>query len=430
MSRDDSGAGCGSFDSKEWKAVIVSAEKAEESKSGKGLTLLKIEPDFFFRGGGGQPGDSGKISWKSGGMSFEAEVAGFEGEAVIVKKSGELKEGLEVSCSVNWERRESLLRAHTGEHILFGRLKELVPSIELDKIMLGEEESSVFFSGDEEDGSGGKNLSKGGCAVSAETVLEAEKRANEMIARNLPVSAHIVPKSEVLKKYPKARIKEEKIDGEEARVVDLGGEDFSACCGLHAKSTGEVGKIIVTAVRSAGSGKTEMRFRVAGRAEEALFSHSRELRMTAWSLGIEPEKVCRTSRNLKDEAEKLRDSVRSLSRGAQGSIEEEKAGNITFCHAVFSGLDRSELMKKADALIKKENRIACLIDGQSGEDFFVVLMSSPSAKHDIQGIFRRAASELGGRGGGRDNVAMGSFPKGAEADRIIDCFRKGLDDGK
>jgi alanyl-tRNA synthetase len=201
-----------------------------------------LEATAFYPEGGGQPSDRGTLD----GVPV-LDVQDREGE-VLHLLAGPLQapEGAEVRGEVDAARRADFRAQHTGQHILSAALQAAAGARTVSA-NLGEELTSVEV-----------DLP----ALGAEAVAAAEEQANRIVCRNLPVLLHWVRPGEearfALRKPPPA-------GRERLRIVEIPGVDASACGGLHAASTGEVGLI-----RYAGQekirGRVRLLWKIGGRA--------------------------------------------------------------------------------------------------------------------------------------------------------------------
>ena len=129
-------------------------------------------------------------------------------------------------------------RAHTGEHIFFRSLSKVMPEVSLDKISIKEEKNALYikYSGE----------------LSWEKLLEAERLTNNIILENRKVIVHNSKKEEVVTKFPDIRIKLDRIQTEEVRIVEVENYDFAACSGDHVNSTKEIDFFLLTKVNKIG----------------------------------------------------------------------------------------------------------------------------------------------------------------------------------
>ena len=143
------------------------------------------------------------------------------------------------------ERKNYDPRMHTAEHILnqtmvrmFNRGRSFSAHIEKKK-------SKCDYHFD-------RNLTE-------EEISEIEKRVNEVIQKDLPVTEEFLPRSEAEKYFDLSKLPESA--GEKIRIIHVGDYDACPCIGDHVKSTAEIGafKIIST---SFNDGVLRIRFKL------------------------------------------------------------------------------------------------------------------------------------------------------------------------
>lgn len=217
---------------KKWDAKIVSV------KDDKYVILDKTA---FYPKGGGQPWDEGFI--RKNGDEFKVVYTGkFSGEiSHEIDKPG-LKEGDEVTCEIDWERRYTFMRHHTACHlisnILYKRTDAKITGnqIELDK-------SRMDFSMTD---------------YSPEKLHDFVEEANGIIGKDLPVSVDYMTRDEVMEKPELARLAiglPKNIT--EFRIVRIGDIDEQVDGGTHVNHLGEIGTIEM--IKTVNKGKNNRR---------------------------------------------------------------------------------------------------------------------------------------------------------------------------
>ncbi|MFX0037596.1 MAG: alanine--tRNA ligase-related protein [Candidatus Hermodarchaeota archaeon] len=220
---------------KSWNAKVVSV------KDDKYIVLDKTA---FYPVGGGQPFDTGLLT--KNGEEFKVLYVGkFSGKiSHEVDKPG-LKEGDELSCELDWERRYTFMRYHTASHlisnILYRRANAKITGnqIELDK-------TRMDFSMQD---------------YSPEKLRDFVEEANKIIEQDLPITIDYMTQEEVLGKPELARLAvglPEKI--KEFRIVRIGDIDEQVDGGTHISHLKEIGKIEVTKTVNKGKSNRRMYF--------------------------------------------------------------------------------------------------------------------------------------------------------------------------
>ncbi|MEK6967772.1 MAG: DHHA1 domain-containing protein [Nanoarchaeota archaeon] len=366
-------------------AELMVEVKSIDEKHGH-LSVV-FDDTIFYPGGGGQPCDTGIIISES-----------FEGEVVLVDENeeiwhkvkpitGHLKVGDKVLLRLNVPRRASLLRMHTGEHIFFKSLQYIIPDARLDKINLSEDESKLFIIAEK---------------LSWKEIFEAETLANKIISEGREITETEYDKEDVLK-IEGLRIKPERIPGNKVRVIRVDDFDLSACRGVHAHNTGIVGNILITGFSKTGKG-AELRFKT--NISQELFSYAALLRESASILGTNVSQVPEFIRKLQQEVSghkiKFREAAGKL---ALHATSEEINGKF-FVWNITESLDNKQLSEAALKLCK-ERCVVLLVN--RGEANNAIISTSADSGIDASKTLLHALNEFGGKGGGRERLAAGSF---------------------
>ena len=128
-----------------------------------------------------------------------------------------------VDCAIDWARRFDHMQQHTGQHLLSAVFEELF-GLKTVSFHLGAESSTIDVEG---------------APVEPRTILEVERRANEIVYENRPVSVQFQHAAEV-QGLRKASGREGDL-----RIVSIADLDRSACGGTHVRSTGEIGAVLL-----------------------------------------------------------------------------------------------------------------------------------------------------------------------------------------
>lgn len=217
---------------KSWNAKVVSVTDNK---------YIILDNTAFYPKGGGQPWDEGFITRND--EKFKVVYVGkFSGKiSHEVDKPG-LKEGDEVSCEIDWQRRYAFMRMHTASHlisnILYNRANAKITGnqIEMDK-------TRMDFSMQD---------------YSPEKLRDFVEEANKIIQQNLPITIDYKSREEVMGKPELARLAmglPEKI--KEYRIVRIGDIDEQVDGGTHIKSLKEIGEIEV--IKTVNKGKDNRR---------------------------------------------------------------------------------------------------------------------------------------------------------------------------
>ena len=195
---------------------------------------VQLDKTVFYPMGGGQPGDTGTLSW-DGGEAVIADTRYGDGGAIlhIVEEGASLPaEGTTVTATLDWDRRYLHMRMHTALHLLGSVLKYGVTGGNISAA-----KSRLDF--DMED------------TVDKEQVT-ADLRA--LVAADHPVSCRWISDEELDAQPELVRtmsVQPPKGAGK-VRLLEIEGIDLQPCGGTHLKSTAEVGDVRVGKVEKKG----------------------------------------------------------------------------------------------------------------------------------------------------------------------------------
>lgn len=195
---------------------------------------IELDRTVFYAMGGGQPGDTGTISW-DGGSATVIDTRYGDGGAIrhLVEAGTAMPEpGTAVKASIDWERRYLHMRMHTGLHLLGSVLKYGVTGGNISAA-----KSRLDF--DMED------------TIDKEQV-NADLQA--LVAADHPVLSRWITDEELAAQPDLVRtmsVQPPKNAGK-VRLLEIDGIDLQPCGGTHLKSTGEVGQVRLGKVEKKG----------------------------------------------------------------------------------------------------------------------------------------------------------------------------------
>ena len=196
--------------------------------------------------GGGQPGDTGTITWGTGSCRITDTFRSKEtGEVIHALDAPAPAVGTAVTVTVDWDRRHLLMRTHTALHALSG--------------IIFTEFGAKVTGGNMEPGIARMDFELE--SMSREFGREIETKLNDALARDAEVHVRFVPRAEALADPSLARLKVDLIpaDVDPIRVIEITGIDTQMDGGTHVARTGEVGHVRVVKTGSKGKGNKRMR---------------------------------------------------------------------------------------------------------------------------------------------------------------------------
>ncbi len=222
---------------KEFKAEVTKAKEADG--------YVCLDQTLFYKEGGGQPADYGRLSWDGG----KAQVTDVQKEHGEIRHyiEGDIPEAdTEVHGRIDWDRRYKHMRMHTAQHIVSWVVLNMYDASTAGN-QIHEDYSRIDFEPAD---------------FSDEEVEKIEKAANALIEKELEVEKKEMDRELVEERVQEGRtnldIIPEGIDP--LRVVIVGAEDLCPCGGTHVDNLKEIGKIRIKNRKSKGSDVERLEF--------------------------------------------------------------------------------------------------------------------------------------------------------------------------
>ena len=343
-----------------------------------------LDQTAFYPTSGGQPHDLGTLAGaRITDVIDEGERIAHLLDSPVAGESGAVK------GAVAWERRFDHMQQHTGQHLLSAVLEEL----------FGYHTVSVHFGRDY------SSLDLDVASVSAERIVEAETRANAIVAENRAVTTSFEDASEA------TGLRKESGRTGILRIVSIAGLDRSACGGTHVRATGEIGAILVRKVeRVRKSARLEFvcGLRAVRRARADFESLTRIAGALSASLDDAPALVAAQGEQLRAAENDRRRMERELAGYRAKALYDAAPADARNLHVVRQdAASMDELRTLAQATIALPRAV---LVGTIGEPPSLLLATAEDTGLDAGRLLREGVTRVGGRGGGSSRIAQGSVP--------------------
>jgi len=338
-----------------------------------------LDRTAFYPASGGQPYDTGILNG--------AQVVDVidEGDRIAHRLDRPMVLG-PAEAAIDWDRRFDHMQQHTGQHLLSAVFSELY-GFQTLSFHMGSDVSTIEL------------------GTPAGNVVEAERRANELVAANLPViiSYEDAQDAEGLRKASQR--------SGALRIVSIDGLDRSACGGTHLRSTGEIGAILIRKLDKV-RGNLRLEFVCGLRAVACARTDYETLGAIARSFSCAPEEAPRIAAASAEKLQEL-DKVRRKMAAELAQYEGQALHSSTVPDA--PGIRR--VIRRAP--ITEETRTLAQAFCAAGKAVFlqisddppsVLLAASKDSGCNCGDIIKKAITEAGGRGGGSPQSAQGSVP--------------------
>ena len=377
-----------------------------------GGTYVVLDKTCLYPEGGGQPTDQGWLV--SGGAKFDVVDVQKIGKVIVhkLKTPATFQEGSIVHGIVDWDRRYSLMKAHTVTHLINGAARRV----------LGEH---VWQSGTQ------KSLETSRLDIShyrrltPEEIHQIETLANQAIAANMKVETTWYPRNEAESRYGFRLYQGGAVPGKDIRVVKTGDWDVEACAGTHLGHTGEVGFVKIVYTERVQDGVERLGYAVGLKAlkavqdqESLLWKVSEVLTAPTDKLDKTAEKVVKELKEANVEKRKLiKELAAKESVVGQADVSEaavEIAGISIVKRDFGEEVDVDRMLRTATEITKKNEAIVTLFYGSDSKSCKLMVMAGETAVQkgvNAGLIVKEAAPIFGGGGGGRPSFAQGGGTK-------------------
>ena len=384
----------------------------------------------FYAEGGGQLADAGQITAGGGGAGDGARVEITDVQrpvpGLIVHRgrvtSGELAVGAPVYLEIDVERRRAISRSHTATHLVHRAFRGALGE---SAAQAGSENSPGRFRFD---------FTAAG-AVPPSVLADSEDEVNQVLITDADVRAFHTSIDEARAMGALALFGEKY--GDRVRVVEVGDYSRELCGGTHVERSGQLGLVKILGESSIGSGVRRVEalvgmdaFRFLARENVLVSQLTEQLKTPREEL---PERIAGLVSRLRDAERDLQrlQSSQLLGAGSELASGAEDVGGAAFVgHQVPDGTAADGIRKLAVDLrgrLPAERPGVVVVAGiPADRPTVVVAVNDAGRKAGLAAgaLVLPAARVLGGRGGGKDDIAQGGgapLGDGAQA-AILQAF--------
>ena len=401
--------------------ALITPEGRVDSVTGAGEFEVVLDTTPFYAERGGEVGDTGTM--KVNGLTLSVINTVPHGKITVhtvkLDTAGTVSVGDEVMCFADDERRASIRRNHTATHLLHEALGRVLGR---HVRQAGSLVTPHFLRFDFTHHS----------AVTDAEIAEAERIINTEILANIEVNISEHSKEEAQSLGAKALFDEKY--GDVVRVVDVPGFSMELCGGLHVSRTGDIGSFKILREESIGSG-TRRILATTGMNVVVLLQKLFELRnsMTAL-LSTDEEGLNDKARALVDELKTLKSQVqaaklRELLENSERFLEREEVGGVLLQVGRFPDIQANMLRDIGDKARARPEPNVVILASLSTEDNScqLVVMADDKAVNmgvNAGALVKEACAILGGKGGGRKNLAQGGGREGSKLEEALTRIRE------
>jgi alanyl-tRNA synthetase len=408
-------------------AILKNGVCVTELHAGEeGIIILNQTP--FYAESGGQVGDTGVLS--ANGITFDVtdtlkklgDVFAHVGKLQV----GAIQIGSALQLQVKPQRRAAIKSNHSATHVLHEALR----------LVLGDHVAQKGSSVDDARLRFDFSHQK---PISDDEMERIEDIANSIVLQNAPVITRLMGQEDAIKSGARALFGEKY--GDEVRVVSMGetsaGKAWSVelCGGVHAARTGDIGLITIMSESGVASGVRRIEAVTGNVARAFLSSERKRLRDLSDVLKVPPSGALEKLNAVLDDRKKFeRELVAARKKLAMGGADASESlpvdiGGIKFIGRVISGVALADLKDIAvEQKQKLGSGIVALIgvdeDGKAG--LVVAITADLVAKYNASQLVKVGADIMGGKGGGKPDLAQAGAADGSKANAALEAIQAAI----
>jgi alanyl-tRNA synthetase len=406
--------------------IVLMVSEDREAVDAPGGTAVDVvtERTPFYAESGGQAGDLGRLIGPEGEMAVAATIKDPTG--IIIHKgtirSGRLRKGDTVTLMVDADAREATALNHTATHILHAELRALLGDhVKQAGSLVSPERLRFDFT----------HFSQ----LDPQMLERLETRVNQRIRANVPARIEEMDAERAFQSGAMALFEEKY--GDRVRVISLAEFSKELCGGTHTSRTGDIGLFKIISEASVAAGVRRIEALTGHAALEVVQSAGRTLQEAGHLLREKPEalpqrirKVLADTRALEREIEQLKGRLTTASVADLGADVLDVGGVGVLVKKVEA--DSPAALRELLDRFKDRVKSGVIVLGSAGAG---KAMLAAGVTPDLTGrfhagnIIKQAAAKVGGKGGGRPDMAQagGSQPENLDQAlaEALEVIRKG-----
>ncbi len=387
-------------------ALLKDGRPVQSADAGDAVIVITNQTPFYAESGG-QVGDTGVLTGNGVRLVVEdtQKFAGqFHGHVGILSEGG-LKVGDVLSGQVDGERRGATILNHSATHLLHAALREVLGThVQQKGSLVAPDRLRFDFSHFQ--------------PISAEELAVIERKVNQQVRANNAAEVHNMGMQEALDFGAMALFGEKY--GEHVRVLKMGDYSTELCGGTHVNRTGDIGLFKITSEGGVSAGVRRIEA-VTGQgaldyvdAEEARLAEAADL--LGGSAADVVEKIRALGQRQKQLERELEAVKAKVAAGATADLSGQavEVAGVKVLAARLEGFDAKALRDAMDRLKQQlGDAVIVLAGAQDGKAALVAgVNGSAMGKVKAGELLSHIAGQIGGKGGGRPDLAQGGGEDG------------------
>ncbi|WMJ68701.1 alanine--tRNA ligase [Stenotrophomonas sp. 24(2023)] len=387
-------------------ALLKDGRPVQAAEAGDAVIVITDRTPFYAESGG-QVGDTGVITGAGVRLAVEdtQKFAGqFHGHVGTLAEGG-LKVGDVLAGQVDGQRRGATILNHSATHLLHAALREVLGThVQQKGSLVAPDRLRFDFSHFQ--------------PITAAELAVIERKVNEQVRANNAAEVHQMGMQEALDFGAMALFGEKY--GENVRVLKMGDYSTELCGGTHVNRTGDIGLFKITSEGGVSAGVRRIEA-VTGQgaldhvdAEEARLAEAAEL--LGGSAADVVEKIRALGLRQKQLERELEAVKAKVAAGATADLSSQavEVAGVKVLAARLEGFDAKALRDAIDRLKQQLGDAVILLAGTQDGKAALVAGVNGSAMGRVKAgeLLSHVASQIGGKGGGRPDLAQGGGEDG------------------
>ncbi|MGE8233059.1 MAG: alanine--tRNA ligase [Stenotrophomonas sp.] len=387
-------------------ALIKDGRSVDAVQAGDEVIVFTAQTPFYAESGG-QVGDTGVLS-ANGVKLAVGDTQKFAGQFhghVGKLEQGALKVGDVLSGAVDAARRSATILNHSATHLLHAALREVLGThVQQKGSLVAPDRLRFDFSHFQ--------------PITAEELAVIERKVNEQVRANNAAEVHNMGMQEALDFGAMALFGEKY--GENVRVLKMGEYSTELCGGTHVSRTGDIGLFKITSEGGVSSGVRRIEAVTGQGALDYVADEEARLHEAAQLLGGSAGDVVDKIRQLGERQKKLERELEALKAKVASGATADLGGSAVDVAGVkvlavrLEGFDAKALRDAMDRLKQQLGDAIIVLAGvQDGKAALVAGVNGAAlGKVKAGELLAHVAAQIGGKGGGRPDMAQGGGEDG------------------
>jgi alanyl-tRNA synthetase len=394
-------------------ALICEGKSVESLEPGQtGQVVLEATP--FYAESGGQVGDTGELAGANSHFKvMDSQKLGHSVSHIGELSGGAIKLGETLTATVDAQRRQAIVLNHSATHLLHAALRQVLGEhVNQKGSRVAPERLRFDFSHYE--------------AVTSEQLRQVEDLVNEQVRRNGEASTAVMGYDEAIEAGAMALFGEKY--GEHVRVLKIGDFSTELCGGTHVDQAGDIGLMRIVSESGVAAGVRRIEALSGKSALDWIRAQDDQLGELAdmvkgpkEDLADKVRQLLQRNRSLEKELEKLKSQ---LAGGRSTDLADQAVDvkGVKVVAARLEGADRKTLRTAMDQLKDRLGSAVVVLAAVTGpEELALIAGVTKDRMGQVKAgdLINAVAQQVGGRGGGRPDMAQAGGSDVAKLDEAL-----------